>query len=626
MPNGNFDYKPFLQEAYIDPIRTVTVIDDEYPTLEHLIAEGRSGFKEKDIERLTGIINVSRGDKFNWLLDVYDGKEESLEIDNVSRRLHHSDLLILDYHLDGEDDGLCQKSLNIIKYLADNRHFNIVAVHTKGYTGEKGNVNDVFCDIVASLQAKPNQAHLHDKPREMVEEAIDDWLDENANIRQELLDSISKIDLLYLVHKHSGSLFSGDLEHQKLEAFKNLYEQKPDDVQLRKDLLIKWLVSEKYKELDLITPEETAKHFDWSVNGDINWIKTEDLFLTVVGKKLTQVEEIPNKLLIAMECWRPHPHKLILSKLRNDVENKGISASSNILNKKHLQAAWLKELLQSKTDYESKTAAWSTVSKLWEELATEIKGDLGDFTIRLLVALNAMEPDKDKLLNYFVPEGDENNELEQVKHANCFSCSRKVSTHHIITGHILKINDSYLLCLTPICDLVPDQKDNNQAGSPQDIKPLMPVTLVQMYDANEALKSTRQSMWGRLNQPGELPELDESEMLNEIISYSTQNNLLFIKPNGPESDIKILSFTVGLDGKANPKAKQYYVENQGIFSNDGLVKLHISEPCSEGVTLTVKPQEGVVVAELRYEYALNLLSRLGFAKSRVGLDFISNFN
>ena len=625
MLENNFDYKPFLKEAYIQPIRTVTVIDDEYPTLEHLVTKGKEGFKVDDIERLSDIIKVSRGEQFNWLLDVYDGKEEVLEVNNVSRRLHHSDLLILDYHLDGEDDGLCQKSLNIIKHLAENRHFNIVAVHTKGYTGEKGSVNDVLCDIIASLQAKPRTVNLNDNLKADIESAIDDWSDDRPDIRKELLDSISKIDLLYLIHNSLNSLFSPAFEDEKLQAFTNIFEQKPDEVELIKPLLLKWLINEKYREFEGIAPNEAVKHFDWGIENDINWIKTEDLFLTVVGKRTTQVNEIPEKLLSAMECWRPHPHKLILSKLRNDVESKGISASSNILNKKHLQAAWLKELLKTKTDYESKTAAWSTVSKLWEELATEIKGDLGDFTIRLLSALNAVEADKAKLLSYFVPTESDIDELEQVKHANCFSCSRKISTHHIITGHIIKIDDNYLLCLTPICDLVPDQKNKDlNVENEQEIKALMPVTLVQMYDASEALKLTRESMRASLNLPQEhFPELTKIEILQQVINYSTQNNLLFIQPDGPEGEIKILSFTAGLDGKANPKSKNYYIENQGIFTDGEPVSLYLAEPCNKGLELKVIPKTGVVVAELRYEYALNLLSRLGFAKSRVGLDFIN---
>ena len=43
MLENNFDYKPFLKEAYIQPIRTVTVIDDEYPTLEQVEARNLIG-------------------------------------------------------------------------------------------------------------------------------------------------------------------------------------------------------------------------------------------------------------------------------------------------------------------------------------------------------------------------------------------------------------------------------------------------------------------------------------------------------------------------------------------------------------------------------------------------------
>ncbi|MGK3717033.1 hypothetical protein, partial [Escherichia coli] len=51
----------------------------------------------------------------------------------------------------------------------------------------------------------------------------------------------------------------------------------------------------------------------------------------------------------------------------------------NIINKKFLQAAWLKELLQKEDEYAIKTAAWQAVTKLWVELAYEIKQSLDDF-------------------------------------------------------------------------------------------------------------------------------------------------------------------------------------------------------------------------------------------------------
>lgn len=630
--NATFDYKPYIKKAYIDPIRTVTVIDDEYPTLDSLIKNGKDEFAVDDIQRLSEIIAVSRDNKYNWLLDIFDGIEDKLSADNVANRLHHSDLLILDYHLDGEDDGFCQKSIDIIKHLSENRHFNIVAVHTKGYTGATGGVKDVFTDIIISLQAKPKLANLHQRPLNIVNNALDMWELERAGIRDELKNSIPKFDLMYLIKHHEKELANAEIDHDYFYEFSEIYSEKPVDIELCKKLLVRWICMEKLNEYEGNFSVETAKHFDWGFDENINWIKTEDLFLTVIGKKQTPVREIPDKLIEAIDKWRPHPHKLILAQLRNEIESKGVSASSNIINKKHLQAAWLKELLNAKSDYEVRTAAWGTVSKLWEELASEIKEDLGNFTTSLVNGVKLLDNDVEKTLGYFIENTVTANEIEQVLHANCFSCSRAISTHHIITGHVLEINNNYWLCLTPICDLVPGQKnstfrDNNEPlekDNEGDLRELMPVTLVQMYDAKEALKLTRDSMIKALKlEKDKVPNFSDEDLLAQVVEQSTFNNMVFIKPINKGGEIKILSFTAGIDGKANPKAREFYIENQGIFDTETrAIKLHVAQPCEKGLKLQVTPYEGKVVAELRYEYALNLLSRLGFAKSRVGLDFI----
>ncbi|TQQ44291.1 hypothetical protein FLL65_18010, partial [Vibrio cholerae] len=201
---ADFDYTPFLKKAYIDPIRTVTVIDDEYPTLDELVILGNAGFDEDDLVRLSDIIDVSRKNEFNWLLDVYNGKEESINSGSITSRLNHSDLLILDYHLDGNDDGYCKKSIDIVKNLSSNRHFNLVAVHTKGYDNSKGAVNDVFIDIVISLQAKPKFLNISPEKIASIEEQLDDWNFEHDDISQEIVDSISTIDLLKLIRDYSN--------------------------------------------------------------------------------------------------------------------------------------------------------------------------------------------------------------------------------------------------------------------------------------------------------------------------------------------------------------------------------------------------------------------------------------
>ncbi|MBJ9632983.1 hypothetical protein I5532_10070 [Citrobacter freundii] len=607
MPNNStFDYKPHLKSAYIDPIRTVTVIDDEYPTIDDLILSSKDDFSQENIYRLKEIIDISRSEEYNWLLDVYNGKEQKVREGTVSNRLHHSDLLILDYHLDGEDSGYCKKSIDIIKNLSENRHFNIVAVHTKGYDGQKGSVNEVLIDIITSLQERPSISVLNDKLKSNIDNALDDWEIDEPGVRDELIDSISTIDLLLLIKQFNSDLCSGNFRHENLDVFYDIYGRKPDSIKIPKPLVLKWIISEKLDKYANQFNDKTSKFFDWGINDNCNWIKTEDLFITVLGKKDTPISEIPSQLLEALSNSKPHPHKLILSKLRSEIESNGSFAASNILNKKFLQAAWLKELLENEDEHAIKTAAWQAVTKLWEELAYEIKFNLDEFTINLVRDLKKISSP----LDYFIEKSTLDDELEQIKHANCFSCSKKITAHHLVTGHILEFNKNHWLCLTPMCDLVPGQKNGNN---------LLPVTLVKMYDAKVALNNTRENMQKELKLDS-LPIINDDEATRQILNYSTQNNLLFIQPE-LDSKIHILSFTVGLDGKANPKVMDCYVEKQGIFSEEKKVILKYTEPTDNEMNVT--SVEAKIIAELRYEYALNLLGRLGVSKSRVGLDFIN---
>ncbi|WP_432464055.1 response regulator receiver domain [Agarivorans sp. QJM3NY_33] len=616
--NASFDYTPFLKQAYLDPIRTVTVIDDEYPTLERLLNNDLANFESDDITRLKDVVQVCRSPENNWLLDVHDGNCDTASADSIANRLHHSDLLILDYHLDGEDDGLCQKTLDIISYLTKNQHFNLVAVHTKGYEDPNGGVNTVFKDIVISLTKYPELANVAPNLLVDVEAQLDEWGFEETDIRANLEGSISELQLLELIKSFNGDICKPHFNHEYFNLLDFLFEQKPQDVVIPKPLLIKWLCHQILSPLKGKFFEGTADTIDWGITDGNNWIKTNDLFLTVVGKKTTPVQEIPNKIIEAMAYWNPHPHKLILSKLRSEIEANGMSATSEILRKKHLQAAWLEKLLKSSNENEIKTEAWSTISKLWEELSIEMKGPLNQFTVELVKALKQSD---ESILASFIDSSVLSNKANQITHANCFSCSKSVSAHHLITGHILEFDQKYWLCLTPMCDLVPGQKSDGDSTKP------MAIALVQMYDAKQAWKNTQERMREILGvDKSALPKLSNEDEMSKILDYSTQNNLVFIKPNKLNPDIKILSFTVGLDGSANPKAQEFFAENQGVFdSSTQEITLHSANITSNSsARFEEKVHQGKVVAELRYEYAINLLMRLGFAKSRVGLDFVSS--
>ena len=187
-----------IKEAYIDPIRSVMVVDDEYPTLSKLL-NGTDQSKPEDVDRLNQVIQTCRQPENNWMVDVHDGNFEHEEgVEN----LHHSDLLILDYHLEGNgDDGRGDKALNIINYLSKKEHFNLVVVHTKGYSGlaEDEGYFSVFRDIVFNLQKHNMLRPIPPKFKQPIEEALNIWSESEPKILDLLFKSIDDLDYLSLI-------------------------------------------------------------------------------------------------------------------------------------------------------------------------------------------------------------------------------------------------------------------------------------------------------------------------------------------------------------------------------------------------------------------------------------------
>ncbi len=181
-------YKDLIKEAFLDPIRMVTVIDDEYPTLSAFLNEelnkikpaqnkqpglNQAQIKAENIARLRTIMNMCHSEH-NWCLDVYDGQSPKFGTDNQvhSSHINHSDLLILDYHLDeNSDDGF--RARNILKSLATNNHFNLVVVHTKGANEDIETVYDEILGDLINLDTK--DIVLSD----INADKIESWLEEN---------------------------------------------------------------------------------------------------------------------------------------------------------------------------------------------------------------------------------------------------------------------------------------------------------------------------------------------------------------------------------------------------------------------------------------------------------------
>ena len=244
------NYEDLIIEAFIEPIRNVTVIDDEYPTLSQLItlqleenSEKSPQIKPENLERLQKIIAMCHEHK-NWSIDVFDGRSPQLgSSDHVPPYLNHSDLVLLDYHLDGEsstDDG--SRARNIIFELEHNNHFNIILVHTKGNDGD---IERVYDEILSDF------VHLGDDhifiPKEDTNELIDELIDDEDYERVANYQ-LNKKDTLRLCQDKSLGVNIKNPKHP-LYSFVKEIDALSKESGLAKDEVVKWLVAQQIEKI-----------------------------------------------------------------------------------------------------------------------------------------------------------------------------------------------------------------------------------------------------------------------------------------------------------------------------------------------------------------------------------------
>ncbi len=605
------EYRDLIREVYIDPIRTVVVIDDEFPSLDGMIAkelneDGAWKGKPVDVETVKEILQFCRHREKPWLVDVHDGNNIPFKDDEIiAPYLIHSDLMILDFNLN--DTG--EKAIKILRKLAGNKHFNMVIVYTKG------DMEVVVRDIALGLTYADKNLSLSSEEDDTIENQLGDWEAEDEDILGKLNAEITEqIYLNYRAKKENGCEYL--LRQPEGRKIIDLHKNRPKSTTLKPIDIIKWLLSKKeddIKEKDKLSKEYLGHVSTASPEKNIKWIRTDCLFVTVVNKH-HQPNTLPDKLLDALHEWCPEPHRLLMSQMRFLMDDRGVIAESEILENHYLQAGWLKALLDSKDHrHIQNQVITDTVSKHWEALGDVLRKDIGIFADKLALHLNTQDtadvvakhckikinpehfntqeatdkPEKQSKTK-FDPE------LKKItKHINCYNSTKPVNGYHLTTGHVLDLDNGipekeYWICLSPACDLVPGQKTSGLFGR---VKDSMPFTAV------------------------ELTKIGEQKAIEE----ANRNIFLFL-----EIDKEIYTFTFHRNGDLNANAvwEQMIAAKLGTFDPKAR-ELQIWRPSQhpKNKRITMKKHTVRVVAQLQYEYALNLLQRFGATMSRVGLDF-----
>jgi CheY-like chemotaxis protein len=656
-------YRTLVEKAFIEPIRSVVVVDDDFPTLDKLLAaavqsreaasagavdaltktastegpvaiDGNSGGapssiqfsfngSEREVRRAADLIAACRSRTPPWIVDIHDGSpNDGVDELDLAPTLHHSDLMILDYHLNG-DAGDGQRAIDILRALAKNGQFNLVVVFTKGI---QGSLELVFEQIWTGLLSKKDDGRISAEKLLALQEFVTKWEDESGDeISASLLERTST--KAYLRQRSGEDVFVSD----SLNAvFKPLLEKCPESVfaagicfsvdgteqtsQVTPKDLFEYGLSARREKLLSSHSHIDLGNIKWKYSADANWLRLDQLFLTVVNKGDTTPSDLIDRLTAALVDWEPGPHHLLMTKMRNQLSEYGVVQEAEVLADHALQSGWLHQMLGTE---DAKVVMAQSVNRHWDALGDGILDRVSQYGHDLVGHFRSR--DKNSVFaRHSRPEFDEKKRLA---HLNHYYSNKPVESTNLTTGHIIQIENAvngdassieYWICLSPACDLVPGQvKPNSWRSRLGEAIPFIGVQLKKEGIA-DALKN--------INHNRHVFIKDDD---GNIASYAFSGSQTVSTPVWEQMfALDSGAISVGDGGIMSVSVQRMSFSPAPVLASDAQVELESGSNISEVSTgLKFVNFRARVVSQLRYEYALNLLQRLGSSFSRVGLDF-----
>jgi hypothetical protein len=582
-------YREFIREAFINPIRSVLIVDDDYPTFDEIlgiqIAANENATspplrRDKDWYRAPGnirkVIDRFRSSAQPLLVDIHDGTNVDIGREpKAATHLHQSDLLVLDYQLDKDRKGDGTRAIDIARALASNTHFNMVLVHT----GEK--LERVFREMLLGLMT-PLQGLMTADAFEEAQFAVAEFEEDHEGIGERISAAISTEHYLHF-RKFGGVLPLRVTDNAPSgAAFEEAVKLLGVDSNVALKLML-WAMKKRELSLERVMNNTGAHELSWSEDNP-RWLRTDSLFMAFTNKGHS--DDLLDELLSTLAAWQPRPSRLFLAMLRAQLEEYGVVAETKALGSNHVLAHWYLRLLESDGAERDYLIAES-VGRHSEQLLDYILPKVAGFATRLVEAEGG-DP-KQLCKTYFdvdlsKPKVEVRSQLEH----NAFVCSKKVEGYHLNTGHILEFESEFWVCLSPACDLVPGRKTPKRFGNIGETLPFMAV---------------------------KLQEMDQEKLPKRVQS----NRFIFLEFNGV---VRVFCISDPSSEGASPLSFTLYADREGVFEK-GEHTLKILRIVSDGEAgLRSESCPAKVVSQLRYEYALNLTQKLGSATGRVGLDFV----
>lgn len=557
-----------LKEAFIEPIRFALLLDDKFPTYPKLLENGFDA--TLDNVKAKALFELCRGQ--GWLCDV-DNKGSVAEQFEAEKHLHQSDLLVLDFNLDPADQNDPTTALRILQRLAASHHFNLVIVYTEAEVGA------VTRDVVFSLGGG---AALPPAELNAARQSIED-LDED--VAQTVTDALSLTTVDDYLRGVSPRVSAADLRVRLTEAGILGAAQPPMVSYLAFDRMQKRIKAE------VVAQRRPNRPVDSSLGraGVAHWATQDNVFIAIVNKQEAPAVLI-DRLVEALEAWDPSPLHVMMMQARAAIEKAGSLADQKVLATSRLRAGWLLRILLGKTESDRRESVAELYGRLFERLTGKAEPSITEFGMKVVGAVG-----DDPIATARTLAGAPHN-LGAAKifhalneHLATDACPDGPMTAGVIFKGSSGAADSYWMCTSPACDLVPGQ---NRSGWEGELEPMRPASVVRMrIFTNEA------SVAGALEQ-------------------ADRGRHIFLFVDGKE-----IAFEMIEENSRQMNLETILLEGDGLIV-DGAFKGH-TIALGEGSAPAFKQTDFKVIAKLRPDYANRVLMQSGQQRSRIGVDFFN---
>lgn len=613
------EFQSLIREAFIAPIRSVLIVDDQYPTWEEILNEQlpeesrepdlneRSANKtwRNEPTEILSVIRQFRKQKPALIIDIHDASDvyepdgsgpaedraDAADIGSSEPKgdhLHQSDLLILDYNLEGVSSGL-EGSLarKILKSVLRNQHFNLVIVHT-----QEEQLDEVFYNCLVSLSVPLHPSF--GKQQRLVEEVrgrLDELSDEEEFNPKDLADYFDPDTYWKLRHPSTDcraelkKFMRGDGLLSRLHE----WAEKLGLKKAQKMGFAYWAIEEFEKARKANFSEEPFDGLSWTLQNGRLWLRTARGFVTIVKK---DHQNLLSELQLSLQAWQPSPSRLLSAKVRHEVSCNGVAAEDRTLSKSHVFAYFYDLIRKRKTEENRAALTREHLSRQTETLTSQIEPAVVEFGESIY---DADSKTGDTFASHYGVDLSSYEERRlAATHFNSYVSTLPLvdGNDHLQCGHIFQMNAEWWVCATPACDMEPGQNTIAFMGESKDLRPFTALKLSEV----------------------KLEDLTDRQINSGLYCFAEIEpgviRCLGLRSQDPGDDAGI--------GSEKVTWRTFVAKNDGRFVNGSL---NLIRPRLSADAVEFPDDNAKVMAKLRYEYALNYIQKVGVSVTRIGLGY-----